>query len=216
MVSWHLTTSALRFIKNRSPKWIIGADEVGYGAIAGPYAVGAFLAPFSWPSVKGVRDSKKMTPGSRERVYKVLSGEANTLFHVYFVSNKHIDASGPTRTLNNLFHLAVEDLMRVAQVTFDTTMVILDGQVKIPLPHFAVEKADNHVPMVSAASIVAKVERDRWMTMQHEKWPMYRWNQNKGYGTPDHISALKKHGPCELHRLSYEPVTTIWRSCRAM
>lgn len=211
VAKWQLPTDALRFVGSKNPRWVIGADEVGYGAIAGPYAVAAFLAKITW-SMEGVKDSKKMTPNSRKKMYWALLQEPDTMFHVFYASNKEIDKKGPTDTLSQLFHLAVGEILRAAEVRFDDTLIILDGEVRIPIPHFRMPKADNHVPAVSAASIVAKFERDEWMIQQDKIYPQYGFANHKGYGTIEHCAALRQYGPCDIHRVSYEPVTSILKA----
>lgn len=218
LTRWGLPTSALRFIENKNPQWIIGADEVGYGALAGPFAVGAFLAPITWVK-EGVKDSKKFHGKSaaekhakRVVVEKVLLAEPMTASCVFYATNLEIDAGGRIPVLGALFERAIRHLLQVSG--FDPTsevLTVLDGEVRIPLPHHSMPKADVHVPAVSAASILAKTARDRWMFEQHMQWPHYAWNENAGYGTPDHLEALRKFGPCALHRRSYEPIRTMTR-----
>jgi len=206
---WGLPTGAVRFIHDKRPQWIIGADEVGYGAIAGPYAVGAFVCPLEWTRA-GVKDSKKFKERSkREQVYGQLLVEPCTGFCVRMASNKRIDNEGKIAVLNGLYWEAVRQVVLGMKLDAARVLVILDGNAKIPFPHFAVPGADAKVPAVSAASIMAKVERDWWMTRQHEEWPVYGFDKHAGYVTPEHIEALKKHGPCEIHRVSYEPIATM-------
>jgi ribonuclease HII len=214
---WGLTTAAVRFLEQKKPEWIIGADEVGYGALAGPYAVGAFLAPMAWQA-PGVKDSKRFTGknrrANRTAVYQRLRLDRNTRYCVKYASNKRIDQYGKTKVLYELFDEAVRQLCTFVQDPM-RVFIVLDGQVKITMPHFPIVEADVKVPAVSAASIMAKVERDQWMLLNHEEWPMYCWDQNMGYGTPDHLKALRLHGYCELHRTSYEPITSMVRSGNA-
>lgn len=216
LTKWGLPVSALRFIETKNPQWIIGADEVGYGALAGPFAVGAFLAPLSWVK-EGVKDSKKFygenaaaKHAKREVVEKALLKEPMTASCVFYASNLDIDAGGRIPVLSKLFEQAIRHLLGVSG--FDPTsevLTILDGEVRIPLPHHSMPKADVRIPAVSAASILAKTARDRWMFDQHKHWPHYAWDANAGYGTPDHIDAIRTFGPCVLHRRSYEPVRSL-------
>lgn len=208
---WGLSTAALRFVADKKPQWIIGADEVGYGALAGPYAVGAFVCPVEWTRA-GVKDSKKFKDrAAREKVYSQLLTEAGTGFCVHMASNKRIDSEGKLPVLNGLFEKAVMEIVTKMCFELDSALVILDGQVKIPYPHFSIEGADAKIPAVSAASIMAKVERDWWMERQDEEWPVYGFKSHSGYGTSAHIEALKEFGPCEIHRRSYEPIASMVR-----
>lgn len=207
--TWGLSTAALRFIHNKRPQYVIGADEVGYGALAGPYTVGAFLCPITW-EMEGVKDSKRFTKrSSRENVANKLRFCRGTLFSVRYASHRRIDNEGKLQVLHTLFERAVRDVVYMGDVNPLETLIILDGEVKISLPHFPTIDADDHVPAVAAASILAKVDRDKWMLRQHEEWPKYGFDTNAGYGTKDHLEALKKYGPCEIHRRSYEPVTSM-------
>jgi len=207
---WKLPTAALRFLEFHDPQWIIGADEVGYGALAGPYAVGSFIAPIEW-GMEGVKDSKKFsTSSAREKVRDRLAVEPSTAYRIVYASNERIDSEGRVPVLESIFAAAVNGLL--SYTGLDPTrevLILLDGEVRVPFTHFSMAKADVHVPVVSAASILAKCARDTWMCNNHVDWPQYEWNDNKGYGTPAHLRALQQHGPSPLHRRSYEPVKSM-------
>jgi ribonuclease HII len=180
---------------------LAGVDEAGRGPWAGPVvAAAAVLKPdVRW---KGLNDSKKVSPENRERLYEQIVRES------FFYSVAVVDA-------------AVVDEINILQATLlamkralyglETTpdLVLVDGNRTVPDwrgPQAAVVKGDGKSASVAAASILAKVTRDRLMAEAHLAYPHYDFASNKGYGTPTHQEALRRHGPCAIHRRSYRPV----------
>jgi ribonuclease HII len=176
---------------------VAGADEVGRGALAGPLFAAAVILPAE-TSIDGLRDSKQCTALQRERLAEKIRDVAVAV-SVVRVRPQRIDAEGLQRC--NLFAL------RKAIKTLDHTpdYVLLDAfrMKRLRWPGLAVKKADVISTSVAAASIVAKVARDRSMRRYHRRYPDYGFATNVGYGTREHWQALKAHGPCEIHRRSF-------------
>jgi ribonuclease HII len=186
-------------------KLIIGADEVGLGALAGPVVTAAVILP-AGIKFQGLRDSKKMTPTDRAWMDSRIREEA--LGWVIAGSNSElIDQHG----IDKCRWVCMGACVAFCLERFPTAMVVVDGNRKIPgIPwnmQTAIIKADDKVLEVSAASVIAKVYRDRLMVRLWEELPYYDWKKNAGYGTRDHLAALRKYGVSVYHRKSYGPVT---------
>lgn len=176
---------------------LIGADEVGTGALAGPAYVCAVAAPVDWV-VQGLNDSKQLAPSQREEVYARLY-EARVPMSLALVTAATIDQLGLRKSIVLAFRYVVEDLLRShpgADVVIDGDMLVSPGWRSLP-------KADAHFPAVMAASVVAKVNRDHAMQALHNDYPLYGFDRHVGYGTPSHRAALRRHGPCPQHRRSF-------------
>jgi len=184
---------------------IVGIDEVGRGCLAGPLVAGAVVLR---KPIAGLRDSKKLTRLQRERL--VLKIEAQALgIGLGWVPPRELDAVGLTQAVR----LAME--RAVAAITTPYERIIIDGNFNFLAGHPQSEtliKADDLVPEVSAASIIAKVARDRFMYEAANQYPVYGFESHVGYATGRHLSALRQHGICELHRRSFRPV----RECIAL
>jgi ribonuclease HII len=198
--------------------WVIGADDVGTGALAGPCVCCAILAPKSW-TLEGLNDSKALSKKRREEMRAII-GAAYERREIGFAiaerSNLHIDHYGITQCLSEAFSEAIATMVAKAQTDLKTSpYLIVDGaRPKGELPANMTDvrwlpKADNFVPQVMAASILAKCYRDEKMAILGQLHPEYRWAENSGYGTKDHKAALKKIGVSPLHRFSYEPVKSM-------
>jgi ribonuclease HII len=186
---------------------IVGIDEVGRGCWAGPLVAGAALlrAP-----IAGLRDSKKLTKLQRQKLSEIILGQA--VVGLGWVWPSEIDKMGLTESVRLAMGRAL------AQIQTDYDEVIIDGNYnffpKEPRAR-AIVKADDSVPAVSAASIVAKVARDNYMArVAHQKFPDYDFDKHVGYGTALHIAKLKDFGVCELHRQSYKPIKLIMEMVR--
>ena len=181
-------------------RFLAGADEAGRGALAGPLAAAAVM--FDPDTViDGIDDSKALSPQARERFYGEIIHRACSV-SVAFVAPGLIDRWG----LQQANLKALGDA--VAGVDPRCECVICDhfSLVGCPLPTYGVPKADETFQSVAAASIVAKVERDRVMVSLHRFFPRYQFESNKGYGTEEHRYALAAHGPTRFHRLSFRGV----------
>lgn len=178
---------------------VAGADEAGRGACAGPLVVAACILPKGRRGqIDGLTDSKLLSPPVRERMYGEVTKRA-LAYSVVVVPAAEIDAWG--------LHVANLAGMRRALSTLSPAAeyALTDGfPVRgLPVPNTAVWKGDATVACIAAASVLAKVTRDRIMTEMHEQWPMYDFAGHKGYVTPTHNAALREHGPCEQHRRRY-------------
>lgn len=178
---------------------IVGVDEVGRGCWAGPLVVGAVILN---DPIDGLKDSKKLTKLQREDLATLIKKTAH-YSGLGWVWPAEIDELGLTGATS----LAINRSLEKLELKYDE--IIIDGKFNF-LPDSpkcrAVVKADNTVPAVSAASIIAKVERDGYMRKIARNFPEYGFDSHVGYGTKMHIAMMRKHGPCELHRLSYKPV----------
>ena len=191
----------------KSAKYIIGIDEVGRGPLAGPVAVGAVAVPknFDWKLVSGVRDSKKLTPHAREEWYKKLQNlrRAKKLdFFVLFSSVKMIDRRGIVFSIRSALLKCLKQLGANPR----NCEILLDGSLYAPR-NFPAQKTiihgDDLEPIISMASIVAKVRRDTLMKKLAVQYPKYGLDLHKGYGTLLHREAIGRYGLSALHRKSF-------------
>ena len=187
--------------KFQGHKRIAGCDEVGVGALAGPLVVAAVvLNPRR--KIEGINDSKKLSPKRREELAKEIKAKAWDYF-ISFYPASFVDEVNPHKTSR----LGMEACIR-ALISANPTFVITDAMelTDCAVPHKALIHGDQKSVSVAAASILAKVARDKYMVSLDEKYPEFGFAENKGYGTGDHLRALKEYGPCPEHRLSYRPV----------
>lgn len=178
---------------------VAGADEAGRGACAGPLVVAAVVLPEGRRGeVPGLADSKLLTPAARERVYDEVVARAVS-WSAVVVPSEEVDRCG--------LHVSNVEGMRRALMRLDAVpaYVLTDGfpVAGLPAPGLAVWKGDRVSASIAAASVVAKVTRDRLMVALHERYPAYDFAGHKGYVTPTHNAALDAHGPCPEHRFSY-------------
>ena len=179
---------------------IAGVDEAGRGPLAGPVVAAAVIFPPN-PEVPGVRDSKMMTARARDEAFVVIHGEALAAA-VGVVSREYIDEF-------NILKASLEAMARAVKALDPRPETLLvDGIHPVPLPitQKCLKKGDQISRSISAASVLAKVYRDRIMRSYHRMYPVYGFDKNKGYGTRQHLEALKRHGPCPVHRLTFKRV----------
>ena len=182
-----------------------GVDEAGRGALAGPLVAAAIiLAPDRIPT--GLRDSKKLSALQRERLYEELLAGAEA-HHVVEIDNGRIDDLGIHHANLLALRQAVLGLRDPADYLLSDGYAVPDA----PCPTLAVPKGDAVSVSVAAASILAKVHRDRIMCELDGRHPAYGFAKHKGYGTAEHIAALCEHGPCSVHRCSFRPVADLVR-----
>ena len=174
---------------------IAGIDEVGRGPLAGPVVTACVSIPAD-RLVPGVDDSKKLTEKRREALYPLLM-EAAGYAETCFIWPEEIDA---INILN-----ATKKAMETCAAGFGGDILLVDAVqgLRLPCEARSLVHGDALSYMIGAASIVAKVTRDRYMIQLDEKYPMYGFARNKGYGTAEHIAALKRYGPCPAHRRSF-------------
>jgi len=184
---------------------VAGVDEAGRGPCAGPLVIAAVILkdPFA-PELAQVRDSKEISESKREELFEVIMNIAMSV-SVIRVSVEEIDARG--------VHAANLDGMRrtVAGLSIEPAYVLTDGYAieGLALPNVAVWKGDQVVTAISAASIIAKVTRDREMIELDKKYPEYGFAKHKGYITAAHTAALALHGPCAEHRKSFSNIAAL-------
>jgi ribonuclease HII len=183
---------------------IAGVDEAGRGPLAGPVVASAvILRQDDIP--EGIRDSKQLTANQRERLYREIRKRALSV-GIGIVSAQAIDRINILQATRWAMSEALQSLKSGCDC------VIVDGRV-LPdtgMPAIGIIKGDSRCVSVAAASIVAKVTRDRLMDRMHLLYPRYSFRRNKGYGTRAHVEALKRCGPTRIHRLSFEPVLSTF------
>lgn len=179
-------------------QYICGIDEAGRGPLAGPVVVGAVILPKD-SFIEGVNDSKKISEKKRERIYEQIIAEAIS-YGVGIVDQKTIDEIN----ILNATKLGVKLALEQMKIKPDLILVdALNNMDTLGIPFKSVIKGDAKHYSIAAASIIAKVTRDRIMQEWDELYPVYGFAKHKGYGTAAHIQAIKENGPCILHRQSF-------------
>jgi len=194
-----------RALRRRGFTHVAGADEAGRGACAGPLVAAAVVLPDGKRGeVPGLADSKLLTPAARERVYDEIIARA-VAYSVVMLPPHEVDERG--------LHVCNLDAIRraLASLAVQPDYVLTDGFPVdgLGVPGLAVWKGDRVAACVAAASVVAKVTRDRVMQQVHERWPEYGFAEHKGYVTSEHNAALQRYGPCPQHRRSYANVAAV-------
>jgi len=194
----------LRFentLRKTGIRWIAGIDEAGRGPLAGPVVAAAVILPerFRHPLLD---DSKKLTHEQREEVYCVLIARADIRWAVAIVEHVEIDRINILRASHEAMRRAVQALPEAPE------HALIDGLPvrPFPVPHTAIVKGDGKSKSIAAASVLAKVTRDRLMVQLDAEYPVYGFAQHKGYCTELHLERLKLHGPCPIHRRTFLPV----------
>jgi len=182
------------------PGLVAGVDEAGRGPLAGPVVAAAVILDDLHPIV-GLADSKKLSPARRERLFDEIRAKA-LCFCIAEASVEEIDR------INILQATLLAMRRAVLGLRLKPVMVLVDGNQlpRLDVPAEAIVKGDARVQSISAASILAKVHRDRWCQQLHERYPQYGFAGHKGYGTAEHLAALREHGICPEHRRSFAPV----------
>jgi ribonuclease HII len=185
---------------------IVGIDEVGRGPLAGPVAAGAVAFTRGCKVIDGVRDSKTLSERQRNELYGVIKKNV-TGYGVGMVNEKEIDDIGIQQAVLKAMTLALKSVER--KIGKKADYLLIDG-INVELigeyPTLKMSKGDQKHYCISAASILAKVERDNLMIEYAKEYPEYGFDSNMGYGTKQHMEALKKYGVCDIHRKSYKPV----------
>lgn len=171
---------------------LCGIDEAGRGPCAGPLVVAGVILN---SNIDGLNDSKKLTENKREKLYDIII--ENSDFYIVSHSAKEIDEFGLSKCMKNSLEAIMNELK--------TNNFLFDGNTTFGVCHLNTQvKADVDVPQVSAASILAKVTRDRYMVEISKEFPEYGFEKHKGYGTAYHIEKIKEHGFTPLHRKTYK------------
>lgn len=184
---------------------IAGLDEAGKGAWAGPVVAGAVILPEN-VKLPGLNDSKLVTEKNRERLYEAILEQA-VAWGVGIQDAYTVDEVG----LAQAHRLAMQHAVEALSVRPELLLVDGVGIKQLGVKAICIIKGDQKVRCIAAASIIAKVTRDRLMRQLHEQFPQYGFADHKGYGTAEHQAAIMRHGVCDLHRLSYEPVYLGWQ-----
>jgi ribonuclease HII len=179
---------------------IAGVDEAGRGPLAGPVVAAAVILP-AGARLPGLRDSKRLTPEARASLDEQIRSLA-LAWAVREQGPRHIERLGILAASLKAMALAIRALALVPE------MVLVDGHQPLPLtyPQQPVIKGDDRCPSISAASVLAKVHRDRLMEACHRRYPQYNFHHHKGYATPEHLEALRCWGPCDFHRRTFKGV----------
>ena len=185
------------------PGLVAGVDEAGRGPLAGPVVAAAVILDDQRP-IAGLADSKKLSPARREALFDEIRAHA-LCFSIAEASVEEIDRL-------NILQATLLAMRRAVQgLRLKPVMVLVDGN-RLPVldvPAEAIVKGDARVQAISAASILAKVHRDRWCAQLHERYPQYGFAGHKGYGTAAHRAALRAHGACPEHRRTFAPVAQL-------
>jgi ribonuclease HII len=180
---------------------VAGLDEVGRGPLAGPVVAAAVVFPPGMKRIRGLDDSKRLTPAARERLARVVRGRALAVA-VGAASVREIDR------FNIRIATIVAMRRALTRLSIVPTDILVDGLYlpELGWPHVAIVDGDALCHSIAAASVIAKTVRDRLMARLAPRHPRYDWHSNKGYATPEHLQALNLHGPCVHHRRSFAPV----------
>lgn len=179
---------------------ICGIDEVGRGPLLGPVVTAAVILPKGYyhPDIK---DSKTLSEKKREKLYDIIMSDAISI-GIGIVDEKEIDKINIYEATKVAMKMAIDNL------DVKPEYVLIDAmKLDIDIPSMSIIKGDAKSESIAAASIIAKVTRDRMIEAIDIEYPMYDLKNNKGYGTKKHIEAIKKYGPCKYHRYSYSPVS---------
>lgn len=199
-------------IDESTAPFIAGSDECGYGAWAGPVVVAAVVVPRDWVAPAGLTDSKKMSHTAMRRVRDAFLTGSGTWYKIAFTHADEIDRLGVYAALYGLHGSLMRDaLVHAREAGKAEPLGIVDGDVAIEGCH-RLPKADLLVPAVSMASVLGKLARDEYMAEMDKAHPGYGFASHVGYGTPPHQDALRRLGPCPLHRRSYRPIAELVRA----
>ena len=207
-----LSRNAENSAKGKHFEFIIGVDEAGRGPLAGPVVAAACMIDNSVKTIDGIMDSKALTKESdREIIYEQLINTPGVQYGVSVIDHKKIDEINILQATMLAMRKSTEDLLnKLKKDKFNNKIIaLIDGNrvpEEMPIESKFVIKGDGSIFSIAAASVIAKVTRDRIMHDLHNQYPMYNFIQHKGYPTGEHVRALAKHGPCPVHRYSYGPV----------
>ena len=201
-------TAAVELAITNDSRHIAGVDEAGRGPLAGPVVVAAVVLGPGRTPINGLNDSKQLNAQRREVLYDRIVQRA-LAWHVVAVEVEEIDRI-------NIYHATMLGMrLAIEGVLHATGLARVDGNAlprDLPCPAEAWIGGDARDRAIMAASILAKVSRDRMMVALHDQWPEYGFATHKGYSTPEHLAALVAHGPCPHHRRSFAPVRAAYAS----
>ncbi len=193
--------------------WIVGIDEAGRGPLAGPCTVGLVMIRRSdieqvAGNLEGVRDSKRLSPGKRQAILEQVRDSefrGEVIARTVSCASYRIDQEGISRCVRQSIEEGLEELIEFTRAHPQSVFVYLDGALKAPAQYRqqTVIRGDSKVFAIALASIYAKVTRDAVMEQYDIPYPAFGFYKHKGYGTAEHTKAIKKHGPCPIHRRSF-------------
>src|SRR5579859_2548584 len=197
-----------RALWSRGTSRVAGVDEAGRGPLAGPVVAAAAILPARWAEtglpreLDGLNDSKQLTAAQREKFFACLTGSGEVEYAVAQIDSIEIDEINILQATHRAMNAALGDLVPQPQ------HLLVDGRPvrTMRLPQTAIVKGDARSYSIAAASVLAKVTRDRLMLEFDRQWPAYGFARHKGYGTARHLAAIVAHGPCPIHRKSFAPL----------
>ena len=183
---------------------IAGVDEAGRGPLAGPVVAVACALP-EGALIEGINDSKKLQASDRQEIYNQIISLKGVDFGIGIIDVQVIDE------INILQATLRAMLLAISHLATKPDYLLVDGNKmpKTDIPGKALIKGDALSQSIAAASIIAKETRDQLMLVYHDQWPEYGFNAHKGYGTKQHLLAIRKNGPCPIHRMSFEPFKSL-------
>ena len=184
---------------------IAGLDEAGRGPLAGPVVAAACILPRGL-LIEGADDSKKLSAKVRAKLFQRLTTDPAIFYGIGIVESQTIDQI-------NIYQATIQAMWQaVGQLAKAADYLLIDGMgiSHASIPCLKIIKGDQLSLSIAAASIIAKETRDKLMVHYHHEWPHYGFDKHKGYGTEKHLAALEKHGPCSIHRRSFDPIKTKW------
>jgi ribonuclease HII len=183
---------------------VCGVDECGRGPLAGPVVAAAVILPRD-VRIEGLKESKKLTPFGRDRLFEKIA-TLGLVCSIGIIDHDHIDRFNIHRASLMAMRKAIMDLRR------NPDFILVDGSHPVPnlsRPQFSIVRGDAQCRSIAAASVIAKVTRDRIMDHYQALFPSYSFATHKGYPTAAHLRELREHGPCEIHRKSFRPVAEV-------
>lgn len=192
-------------LASRGIRSVAGIDEAGRGPLAGPVVAAAVVLPPGF-RLPGLDDSKKLTAAKRDELYAVLTGDTGVRWASAHLDNNEVDRWNILRATHRAMRQAFLSLNPIPEHALIDGLPVPD----FPCPQTAVVGGDGRSLSIAAASVIAKVERDRAMLELDGNYPEYGFSRHKGYPTPDHLARLRQHGPCPVHRRSFSPVAQSW------
>lgn len=200
----HELTHFERSARQHGFQVIAGVDEAGRGPLAGPVVASACIIPED-VFIVGVDDSKKLTPQERSALFEQITNDPRIIYGVGITDAAEID-------LVNILQATIQAMIQaVSQLVLIPEILLVDGMYlpHVTIPSQKIVQGDARSQSIAAASIIAKETRDKLMAEYDQQWPHYGFAKHKGYGTSQHLEALSKHGPCSLHRKTFEPVKLL-------
>jgi ribonuclease HII len=190
---------------------VAGVDEAGCGPLAGPVVAAAVVFPCAWlqaglwSKLRGLDDSKQLTQEQREKFYGMLTSRTDIRFGIASVDVEMIDQINIYQAARRAMQFALQQLHPPAD------HVLVDGRAvkTLQMPHTPLVKGDCKSYSIAAASVLAKVTRDRLMVEYDRQFPGYGFAEHKGYATPQHLEAIQRQGPCPIHRRSFSPFKPV-------